>query len=166
MQTCKGCGGAGCKACANQQDTTPKIFLPIEPMGAVRTTQKAKSYDEKYKKYAAWKTHLGYMAQSRINYIPSGHAIILTDLTFYMPIPKSGKTSILVDGKRKSLKVYEGMPFIHTPDLDNLIKGLKDALNKIAWADDAPIYQYKGDPKKVYSEVPGIEFGIEIQDLF
>jgi Holliday junction resolvase RusA-like endonuclease len=32
------------------------------------------------------------------------------------------------------------VPHIQTPDADNLIKNIKDALNRIAWADDKLIY--------------------------
>jgi len=106
------------------------------------------------------------MARSRIRQpVPPGKAIILTDVTFYMPMPKSGKTTVVIDGQRKQIKVIEGMPHIHTPDLDNLLKGLKDSLKGIAWHDDARVYKYT-NPQKVYSECPGIEFGIEYVDLF
>lgn len=158
MQTCKGCGGAGCKACIDQK--APTLFIPIEPMGAVRTTQKQKHTDPRYARYAAYKQELGYMVGSRVSFIPSGQAIVITDLTFHMPMNENKQTSVLVDGKRKTIKTVEGMPHIKTPDIDNLIKGLFDSLNKVAWADDNQVFQIT-NVKKVYSDYPGIEFGIE-----
>lgn len=35
-------------------------------------------------------------------------------------------------------------PHCQKPDLDNIIKGLKDGLNRIAWADDAQVCQVIG----------------------
>jgi len=163
MTNCS-CGGYGCKLCAGQ--APPKIFIPIEPMGAVRTTQKQKFVDKRAKRYAEYKEAVALMARSRIRQpVPPGKAIILTDVTFYMPMPKSGKTTVVINGQRKQIKISEGMPHIHTPDLDNLLKGLKDSLKGIAWHDDARVYKYT-NPQKVYSECPGIEFGIEYVDLF
>jgi Holliday junction resolvase RusA-like endonuclease len=162
MQTCKGCGGAGCKACIDQK--APTLFIPIEPMGAVRTTQKAKHVSESYKRYAAYKQELGYMVGSRLQFIPAGKAITITDLTFYMPMNDDKKTRIMLDGKRKTFKTIEGTPHLNKPDIDNLVKGLFDSLNKIAWADDNQVYQVT-NVKKVYSDYPGIEFGIEYNDL-
>lgn len=162
MQTCKGCGGAGCKACIDQK--APTLFIPIEPMGAVRTTQKQKYTDERYARYSAYKQELGYMVGSRLQFIPAGKVITITDLTFYMPMNENKKTTIVIDGKRKTIPTPEGMPHLKTPDIDNLVKGLFDSLNKIAWADDNQVYQIT-DVKKVYSDYPGIEFGIEFSDL-
>jgi Holliday junction resolvase RusA-like endonuclease len=160
MEICQGCGGAGCKQCKDQQ--TPKLFIPIEPMGAVRTTQKGKYTSEAYKRYASYKEHIGLMAKNYLKFIPPGVAVAITDLTFYMPIPESGKVSRIdpLTGKRKKYPVAEGMPHITKPDIDNLIKGLFDSLNGVAWADDAQIFKITNQ-QKVYREYPGIEFGIE-----
>lgn len=162
MQTCKGCGGAGCKACIDQK--APTLFIPIEPMGAVRTTQKAKHTSVPYQRYAAYKEQLGYMVGSRVSYIPSGKVIVITDLTFYMPMNADKKTRIMVDGKRKTIQTVEGTPHLQKPDIDNLVKGLFDSLNKVVWADDNQIQQIT-NVKKIYSDYPGIEFGIEYRDI-
>jgi len=55
---------------------------------------------------------------------------------FYMPRPKSHFGT----GKNKS-KLKASAPALHTskPDLDNLVKFVKDALNKIYWKDDSVI---------------------------
>jgi Holliday junction resolvase RusA-like endonuclease len=162
MQQCS-CGGAGCKLCKARQ--APKLFLPVEPMGAVRTTQRQKFVDEKAQRYYDYKQVIQLMAMSRLQRIPAGKAIIIKDLVFYMPIPKSGKVSRKDEatGKRKQYPVEHGQPHIAKPDIDNLIKGLFDALNGVAWADDNQVYKITNQ-EKVYGEHPGIEFGIEYLD--
>lgn len=150
---CSSCNGAGCKVCMARSN--PKIFIPIEPMGAVRTTQKAKHVSTTYQRYAAYKEHIALLVAGRLNILPRGVAIAV-DVTFYMPIPKSGKIKL----NNKQIKVVEGQAHIFKPDIDNLIKGLFDSLNGIAWADDNQVFEVKS--RKVYSEYPGIEFRIEI----
>ena len=63
-----------------------------------------------------------------------------------MPIPKYLKN-----------KVKHGEPHLVKPDLDNLIKAVKDALTGTIIVDDKAIYCYKKDTKKIYSNTPGIE---------
>ena len=65
--------------------------------------------------------------------IEQGKAVSLV-LKFYLPRPKShyGKYGI----KEKCLLLY------HTskPDLDNMVKAVKDALKGIVWHDDSQVY--------------------------
>lgn len=73
---------------------------------------------------------------------------------FYMPIPK--RTS-------KTMTSHMIKDFIkHTkkPDVDNLLKALLDALNGIAYADDAQIVKLSA--QKVYAETPRIEMIIKV----
>ncbi|AKU43402.1 holliday junction resolvase [Bacillus phage Silence] len=158
---CQFCAGAGCKLCRDQQ--TPVIFLPVVPMGAVRTTQKQKYKDPSYKKYANYKTEIGLLLKQRIRGTVGRYtAISLPSVTFYMPMPKNGKTSRkdAATGKRYQVDVSENMPHVSKPDADNLLKGLFDALNGVIWEDDAQVFEI-GMVRKVYSESPGIEFSIE-----
>ena len=77
---------------------------------------------------------------------------------FYMPRPKGHFGSGRNEGKLKS-----SAPNYHTkkPDLDNMLKFIKDALNGIYWKDDSQIYRL-GDTKKVYTSMaPRIEIVIE-----
>lgn len=80
------------------------------------------------------------------------------NLIFYMPRPKSHFGS----GRNENV-LKASAPKYHTkkPDLDNLIKFVKDALNGVYWKDDCQIYQL-GDTKKVYTAMtPRIEIVIE-----
>ena len=67
-------------------------------------------------------------------------------IEFGMPIPKSTP-------KSRRLAMAEGiLRHIRKPDLDNLIKAVLDALNGIAWEDDAQVIRITA--KKMYSTDP------------
>lgn len=143
------CGGLGCKSCLDRQ--SPKIFLPIEPMGAVRTTQKQKFVDERAKRYYQYKQDIKTMAMARrLRPIEKGVGASV-DVTFYMPIPRSWS--------QKKRDEHKGKPHLIKSDIDNLVKGFFDSLNKVAWYDDSQVYEVKS--RKFYSDEPGIEFRIE-----
>lgn len=101
----------------------------ITPIPAPRLTQGA-LWTAKAKKYAAWKDDVRKLGIK----IPESGA----DITFYMPVPKNGKDRI-------------GKPHQQTPDLDNLIKALLDAVLK----DDSHIWQLKAS--KVWATKGGIK---------
>jgi Holliday junction resolvase RusA-like endonuclease len=128
-----------------------KLFIPIIPMGAVRTTQKQKFVDERAKRYHTYKQQIAFLAKQHIR-TPS-NCPILAEITFYMPMPQSWS--------QKKKDRYNGSIHRSKPDIDNLIKGLFDSLNKIAWKDDNQVYEVHC--KKMYSYNPGI--GIEIWEM-
>ena len=66
---------------------------------------------------------------------------------FYMPIPKMSR--------RKTLE-HENCPHHKKPDLDNLIKALKDSMTGIVFKDDSQVFCVNA--KKVYSNNPRIEY--------
>ena len=158
------CNGLGCKLCKAEEKAS-RVFIPVEPMGAVRTTQKQKYTDPRAQRYKAYKDQIKWLLMNRLKFIPAGKAVIITDLIFYMPITASGKVSRKDPdtGKRQLFDVEEGQPHIATPDIDNLIKGLFDAMNGIAWSDDNQVSEIQG-AKKVYGDVPGIEFGLSFDE--
>ena len=54
---------------------------------------------------------------------------------------------------------------ITKPDLDNYVKGIKDALKSICWNDDSQIVAYKEPFGKYYSLTPRIEVEVaEVSD--
>jgi Holliday junction resolvase RusA-like endonuclease len=65
---------------------------------------------------------------------------------FMMPIPESWPK------KRKFLAEAGAMPHVGKPDLDNLIKLLKDALNGVFWIDDKQVFSIQAS--KYYGPVP------------
>lgn len=69
-------------------------------------------------------------------------------VTFYMPRPKSHYR-----GGKVERGVRDGIPEAHTgkPDLDNMLKAVKDALSQVGlWADDCQVCEY-GKIEKRYT---------------
>lgn len=157
---CEYCAGAGCKICKDQ--ITPTVFIPVEPMGAVRTTKNMAGKTAAGLKYADYKAQVAYLVRSRIKgRIGRNVPISFPEITFFMPMPKNGKVSITNDDKSRSkMEVNEFDAHMKKPDLDNLLKGFWDALNGVLFVDDNQIFEV-GKVKKVYSESPGIQFSIE-----
>lgn len=85
---------------------------------------------------------------------------IRVTMLFFMQRPKNHFRT----GKFKG-QLKENAPKLHTvkPDLDNLEKFVKDALNKVYWRDDSVISTLIG--RKIYSERPRTEIKIETDFL-
>jgi Holliday junction resolvase RusA-like endonuclease len=130
-----------------------KINIPVEPMGAVRMTQKGKFKNLRAQRYLSYKSHLQWQAkqQGKGKFFPSGPLEVF--IWFTMPIPDS------YSKKKKSALI--GEYHAKKTDTDNLVKGVFDSLNKILWQDDNQVS--KVTAIKVYGEIPGIE--VEVSDL-
>ena len=76
-------------------------------------------------------------------------------LRVYRPIPKS------MSKKKAALAECGELRPITKPDMDNYIKGIKDALKGICWLDDSQIVAYKEPFGKYYSNKPRVEVEIE-----
>lgn len=64
--------------------------------------------------------------------------------------------------KRRSLMLAGKIRHTKKPDLDNIVKTVMDALNKLAWHDDSQIVSIKAE--KVYSEEAGLDVTIRSID--
>ncbi len=66
--------------------------------------------------------------------------------------------------KKKKLEAEQGLlrP-ISKPDVDNYVKGIKDALNKVIWNDDSQIVDLH--VSKYYSETPRIEVAVQTLEV-
>ena len=117
--------------------------------GFARAYDPAKSRDYKdYIRLAA--------AQQMENQQPLDGALSL-GVRVYRSIPKSF-------GKRKAEQAEKGEIRPTTrPDIDNYVKGIKDALKSICWRDDSQIVAYHEPFGKYYSATPRIE--IEVKKL-
>lgn len=75
------------------------------------------------------------------------------EVTFYRPTPKSFS-------KKKAAEAEEGrlLP-VTKPDIDNYLKGVKDALNGVIWRDDSCVTDVV--MRKRYSGKPRIEIAIK-----
>lgn len=137
-----------------------KIFIPGKPIAKARprfarrgdytvTYKTDKETTEEGKFILLSREEMGKMGIYEP--IPKGTPIKITCM-FMFPIPAS-----LSNKKHK-----EFVDTLHTkkPDLDNCIKFVKDALNRVAWEDDSQVCVY-GMCIKKWSEVPGTTIVIE-----
>jgi len=77
-------------------------------------------------------------------------------LNFIMPIPKS-------TSKKKLKRLAENPSHIKKPDLDNLIKFVKDCLNQFAWRDDSQVCRIEAH--KGYGTKPETQLSVyEIEE--
>lgn len=86
---------------------------------------------------------------------PFGKRKIQVTITAYHPIPKRSSKALrelMISGANRPAK---------KPDWDNIGKAVCDALNGVAYKDDAQIVQAKVE--KYYSDTPRVE--VEISDL-
>lgn len=124
-----------------------KVIIDIEPMGAVRTTQKQKYVDPAAIRYANYKLLIAYKLREKIKEPFLG--AINVNVLFVMPMTKKMKPE------------QAGEWHLKKPDLDNMIKGVFDAANKIAWKDDSQVVQ--SSEMKMYGLHP--EIHIEITEV-
>ena len=122
-----------------------KIFIPIDPMAAPRprVTRNGTYNDPKYTNY---KNAISLMAKSKctISLLP-----IYMKIDFFFTTPKSWSQKKKDAAKWHTLK----------PDIDNLQKGVKDALNGIAYNDDSQVCLVQA--RKQYATSSGILIEIE-----
>lgn len=120
--------------------------IQIKPMGAVRMTQMSKYKDNNAKRYLSYKERIAWEAKKHIKQ-PIDEPISIT-LAFYYPIPQSWSKR-----KRDEANDQAILPTVK-PDIDNCVKGVFDALNKVAWRDDALVVRQTSF--KVYAYDPMI----------
>lgn len=138
-----------------------RLFIPVTPMGAVRMTGRGKWVSPTAQKYLDYKTAVAWEAKQQAKLeVPISNPIIITEITFVMPIPSSGYVERIEGGKRKRRRVNPGEYHIGKPDIDNLFKGVTDSLSGIVWEDDSLICEV-GRQAKIYGEQPRIEIEIE-----
>ncbi len=110
------------------------------------------------------------------NYTPANHPVrqfkadVRTAVSRVLSAPLEGPVAlrvvfVLPRPKRLIWKRREMPRVPHTsrPDLDNLVKSTKDALNGLAWRDDSQVVELSAG--KCYAsgnELPGVEIAIEI----
>ncbi len=82
---------------------------------------------------------------------PSVNPITL-NVIFYMPIPASTPKKILSGMRTEQIK------HVKKPDLDNLLKFVKDCGNGVIWKDDSQVFRIIAE--KTYSENPRTQIQI------
>lgn len=106
-----------------------RIEIDINPMGAVRTTQRAKFSDERFHKYARYKTALAmFLRGYNIKQCPE-----VFKIQFVMPFP--------ISYTQKQCRELVGSPHRYKPDIDNLVKGFMDCFGK----DDSGVHRIEAE---------------------
>jgi Holliday junction resolvase RusA-like endonuclease len=134
----------------SKKNTEPKryvLILDIEPMGAVRTTQKQKFADKNYKKYQTWKDTLLILWTAELlkhGFNPQTIKFSeIESITFHMTIPMGEKLSKAKIEERHS---RIDQPHLQKPDIDNMLKAFMDAVMK----EDSHVHTI-GRTKKIWS---------------
>ncbi|MFC5773709.1 MULTISPECIES: RusA family crossover junction endodeoxyribonuclease [Ectobacillus] len=73
------------------------------------------------------------------------------------------KSSLKSFSNKKKLQAEQGiLRPTSKPDVDNYVKGIKDACNKVLWKDDSQVVELR--VSKWYSEKPRIEVAVQLLD--
>lgn len=100
-----------------------------------------------------WKDYLRHDAQKAMLGLTLAEGPIALELTFLMPRPTSMP--------RKSAGLL--IPHTKRPDLDNLEKAVKDALNTIVWRDDSQVSNVAKRKRYVRgAEAPGVHVRVMV----
>lgn len=78
---------------------------------------------------------------------------VLLGVVAYMPIPASWSQ------KKKDAAVREEIKPTIRPDLDNIIKALKDGMNAVVWKDDSQVVEIHA--AKRYSDTPRVQICVK-----
>ena len=134
--------------------TMIELRIPLKAMGAVRMTQRGKFVNKQAIKYLNYKSAIRISAQSQYK----GELIdepIEVECRFYFAPPKSYTKTKLKQITSKQ------MLYTKKPDVDNLFKGVTDALNGVIYNDDSQIV--KATMYKEYSDEDRIV--VEIREV-
>ncbi len=96
-----------------------------------------------------------YVKMAAAEHAPSAllEGPLLLNVTVYRSIPKSFS-------KKKTAQAEAGeLRPTSKPDVDNYVKGIKDALNKVIWKDDSQVVSVM--VAKFYSQKPRIEVKVQ-----
>lgn len=137
-----------------------KLVIWGEPVAQGRprfstTSGFVKAYDPA--KSRSYKHYVRLAAAEQMQGRPLLEGPLLLSFRVYRPIPKSMS-------KKKATQAESGIirP-ITKPDLDNYLKGVKDALKGVVWKDDSQIVGYAEPFGKFYSAKPRVE--VEVRQL-
>lgn len=127
-----------------------RLWIPIEPMGAPRPrVTRFGTYNDP--KYTSYKYAIALVAKSKKLTLSTSPICLKID--FFFTVPKSWTKK-----KKEAAKWHTSKP-----DLDNLEKGVKDALNGIVYKDDSQVCLLQS--RKQYAEFAGIVVEIEEIDV-
>jgi Holliday junction resolvase RusA-like endonuclease len=110
-----------------------------------------KTYDPKDS--AAYKSNVAAQIVAQKPKLIERNKAVRLWLSFYLPRPKGHY------GKNGLKEQFKDLPHTSKPDLDNMIKSLKDSLKGIVWYDDSQVCEIESI--KRYSERAHVEIIVE-----
>lgn len=130
------------------------LFIPCTPVGKQRPrVVNGHAFTPKKTKDCEAAIRTAFLTAATAERIEAPRAVEVS-VTVYLPIPKSWPK------KNRSLAAFGDLHHTSRPDLDNLVKTVLDALNGIAWDDDAQVCRMTAT--KRYETGIGPGFDVEI----
>lgn len=136
------------------------FFVPLIPKGQARARSRAVNIGGSYRAMT-YKSKEGRLAEAKFLECARGYAPGMPftgPLELYVfawfPIPESYP--------KKRVQEMVSKNYAHTtkPDLDNIIKLVKDALNGVFWVDDKQIYKVTAAKRYTMGDLPGYQISI------
>jgi Holliday junction resolvase RusA-like endonuclease len=132
------------------------LILPGKPQGkqSPRKDISGKIYNPQFELMEITKRIIKYNIPKSKNFPLSKNVPITLSVNFFFPPTKKEKTKKFVE-----LIKNDNYPYIKKPDLDNLLKLIKDCMSKIIYNDDNQVFHYR-EMFKYYSLNPRTEIEI------
>lgn len=125
------------------------LTIPGAPVAKPRQTQRDKwKPTDAVQRFRAYADRLKWVTRQHMRSQRPLDGAVELSAVFYLPFPASFSREMCLSAQRGDV------PHVEKPDLKNLVAGLEDALNGIAWVDDSHICQY-GRCLKVYDDGKG-----------
>lgn len=125
--------------------------VPGEPTAKARARAGARGFYTP-QKTADYESLVAYSCREKRGLKSPFKGPLVLSMIAFMPIPKSWS-------KKQQERARIGqLMHIKRPDLDNLIKSIKDGLNGVAWEDDSQVVGVHAH--KVYADKPRVEVGV------
>jgi len=118
--------------------------------GFARAYDPAKSRD--------YKDYVRLAAAQQMGENPPLNGALMLSVRIYRPIPKS------FSAKKEALAEAGILRPTTKPDIDNYVKGIKDALKGICWQDDNQVVAYIEPFGKYFSARPRIEVTVQTME--
>ena len=106
-------------------------------------------------KSKSWKEYAKVVASIKMKGKHLLEGPISLSICVYRDIPTSWSN------KKKTLAAFGDIRPTTRPDLDNYVKGIKDALTGVVWKDDSQVVSYNEPFGKFYSSKPRIEICVK-----
>ena len=100
---------------------------------------------------------IGWVARQAMRVLPPLAGAFRVDIKAVMPVPASWSA------KRRESALSGLILPTNKPDIDNILKGVLDGLNKIIWTDDAQVTDAR--VQKCYGSVPRLEIFVRMIEL-